>query len=68
MLLSLADMVQSAEGAPTRQEGEVYREISAQVNRQIAQLRSLETNDVVAFNRMMRELDVPAVVTGDMKR
>jgi hypothetical protein len=68
MLLSLADMVQSAEGAPTKQEGEVYREIAVQVNRQIAQLRSLETNDVVAFNRMMRELDVPAVVTGDMKR
>ena len=64
MLLSLADMVQSAEGAPTKQEGEVYRDIAAQVNRQIAQLRSLETNDVVAFNRMMRELDVPAVVTG----
>jgi hypothetical protein len=37
------------------------------VNRQIAQLRTLETNDVMAFNRMMRELDVPAVVTGDMK-
>jgi photosystem II stability/assembly factor-like uncharacterized protein len=67
MLLSLADMVQSAEGAPTKQEGEVYREIAAQVNRQIAQLRTLETNDVMAFNRMMRELDVPAVVTGDMK-
>ena len=64
MLLSLADMVQSAEGAPTKQEGDVYRDIAAQVERQIAQLRSLETNDVVAFNRMMRELDVPAVVTG----
>jgi hypothetical protein len=64
MLLSLADMVQSADGVPTKQEGEVYREIAAQVNRHIAQLRSLETNDVVAFNRMMRELDVPAVVTG----
>jgi photosystem II stability/assembly factor-like uncharacterized protein len=64
MLLSLADMVQSADGAPTKQEGEVYRTIAAQVERHIAQLRSLETNDVVAFNRMMRELDVPAVVTG----
>jgi photosystem II stability/assembly factor-like uncharacterized protein len=64
MLLSLADMVQSAEGAPTKQEGEVYRDIAAQVSRHIAQLRALEANDVVAFNRMMRELDVPAVVTG----
>src|SRR4029077_1634352 len=45
MLLSLADMVQSAEGAPTKQEGDVYRDIAAQVERQIAQLRGLETND-----------------------
>ena len=64
MLLSLAGMVQSSQSAPTKQEGEVYRDLSAQVARQIAQLRALETNEVAAFNRMMRELDVPAVVTG----
>jgi hypothetical protein len=64
MLLSLADMVQSADGAPTKQEADVYRDIAAQVTRHVAQLRSLESNDVAAFNRMMKELDVPAVVTG----
>ena len=64
MLLSLADMVQGAEGAPTKQEGEVYRDIAAQVGRHIARLRALESNEILAFNRMMRELDVPAVVTG----
>ena len=64
MLLSLADMVQSADGAPTKQEGEVYRDIAAQVDRHIAQLRALESTEILAFNRMMRELDVPAVVTG----
>jgi len=64
MLLSLADMVQSADGAPTKQETEVYRDLAAQVDRHIGQLRALETTDVMAFNRMMRELDVPAVVTG----
>jgi len=64
MLLSLADMVQSAEGAPTKQQGEVYRDIAAQVDRHIAQLHALESTEILAFNRMMRELDVPAVVTG----
>ena len=64
MLLSLADMVQSAEGAPTKQEGEVYRDVAAQVGRHLGQLRSLEANDVAAFNRIMRELEVPALVTG----
>jgi hypothetical protein len=64
MLLSLADMVQSSEGAPTAQETQVYRDLATQVERHLAQLRDLETTDVVAFNRMMRELDVPALVTG----
>jgi hypothetical protein len=64
MLLSLADMVQSAEGAPTKQQGELYRDIATQVGRHITQLHTLESTDIAAFNRMMRELDVPAVVTG----
>jgi photosystem II stability/assembly factor-like uncharacterized protein len=64
MLLSLADMVQSGEGAPTQQEAQVYREIAAQVERHVAQLRTLDTTDVAAFNRMMRELEVPALMTG----
>ena len=64
MLLSLADMVQSADGAPTAQEGEVYRDIAAHVARQLDQLRAIETTDVASFNRMMRELDVPGVVSG----
>ncbi|MFL5613413.1 MAG: glycosyl hydrolase [Gemmatimonadaceae bacterium] len=64
MLLSLADMVQSAEGAPTKQESEVYRDISTQVDRQLARLRNLESTDILAFNRMMKELDVPAIVSG----
>jgi hypothetical protein len=34
------------------------------VSRHVSALRALETNDVAAFNRMMRELEVPAVVTG----
>jgi len=64
MLLSLADMVQSAEGAPTKQEGDVYRDIAAQVSRHMTRLQTLESTDIVAFNRMMRELDVPSIVTG----
>ena len=64
MLLSLAGMVQSSQSAPTKQEVEVYRDLAMQVARHVTRLRALETNDVAAFNRMMRDLDVPAVVTG----
>jgi photosystem II stability/assembly factor-like uncharacterized protein len=64
MLLSLADMVQSADGAPTKQEGDIYRDIASKVSRQLAQMQTLESTDVAGFNRMMRDLDVPAVIIG----
>lgn len=63
MLLSLADMVQSAAGAPTAQEGEVYRDIAARVDAQLARARALETSDLAEFNQLLRELDVPVVMT-----
>ena len=62
MLLSLAEMVQSADAAPTTQEGEIYRDISAKVDVQLGRLRALQGTDLVAFNTLMRELNVPAVV------
>ena len=61
MLLSLADMVQSAEDAPTAQEGAVYRQLAAGVDAQLARLRDIEATDVAAFNRLMRDANAPAV-------
>jgi len=62
MLLSLAGMVQSADAAPTQQEGGIYREIAPKVDAQIARLRAIEANDLAAFNALMRELNVPAIL------
>ena len=62
MLLSLAGMVQSADAAPTEQEGAIYRDIAPKVDAQIARLRALEGTDLAAFNALMRELNVPAIV------
>jgi hypothetical protein len=62
MLLSLAGMVQSADAAPTAQEGGIYREIAPKVDQQIARLRAIESNDLAAFNALMKELNVPAVM------
>jgi photosystem II stability/assembly factor-like uncharacterized protein len=62
MLLSLAGMVQSADAAPTAQEGEIYRGIAPKVDAQLARLRALEGTDLAAFNTLMRELNVPAIV------
>jgi photosystem II stability/assembly factor-like uncharacterized protein len=62
MLLSLAGMVQSADAAPTAQEGAIYRDIAPRVDRQLARLRDIEASDLAAFNTLMKELNVPAVV------
>ncbi|HEV8236137.1 MAG TPA: hypothetical protein VGP84_16105, partial [Gemmatimonadaceae bacterium] len=62
MLLSLAGMVQSADAGPTAQEGAIYRDIAPKVDAQITRLHSIEATDVVAFNTLMKELNVPAVL------
>jgi photosystem II stability/assembly factor-like uncharacterized protein len=67
-LLSLNAMVQSADAAPTKQEQEVFQELSGRLDRELAQLASLETTDLAAFNRLLRDLSVPPVGTGSDKR
>ena len=62
MLLSLAGMVQSADAAPTAQEGGIYREIAPKVDVQITRLRAIESSDIAAFNNLLKELNVPAVM------
>ena len=62
MLLSLAGMVQSADAGPTAQESAVYQDIAPKVDAQLARLRGLEGSDLAAFNTLLRELNVPAVV------
>ena len=55
-------MVQSAEAAPTEQEGGIYREIAPKVDQQISRLRAVETADIGAFNNLLKELNVPGVM------
>jgi len=62
MLLSLAGMVQSADMAPTQQEGAIYRDIAPKVDAQLTRLRAIESTGLAAFNALMRELNVPAVL------
>ena len=62
MLLSLAGIVQSADAAPTEQEGAIYRDVAPKVDAQIERLRAIEGTELVAFNALMRDLNVPAIV------
>jgi hypothetical protein len=67
-LLSLNAMVQSADAAPTKPERDVYAQLSGKLDRELAALRAIETGELAAFNRMIRDLNVPAVGTGGAPR
>ena len=47
---------------PTQQEGAIYRDIAPKVDGQLTRLRAIESTDLAAFNALMRELNVPAVL------
>ncbi|MDB4884570.1 MAG: repeat-containing glycosyl hydrolase [Gemmatimonadetes bacterium] len=61
-LLNVNRMAHSYDRGPTEQGRAVLRDLSAQVDASIARLRAIEAGDVTAFNRMLDESRVPAVV------
>jgi hypothetical protein len=61
-LLTLNDMVQSADAAPTQAQLDSYTDLAGQTSRQRDRLAELERTELAAFNAMMKQLDVPAVV------
>ena len=60
-LAALASTVASADARPTEQAHAVHRELSALIDAQLATLERVLAEDVPAFNRLVREGDVPAV-------
>jgi photosystem II stability/assembly factor-like uncharacterized protein len=57
-----AMMVQYSEGAPTRQAREVFALLSNQVDEQLQKLEQVIETEVAAFNRLIRELAIPAII------
>ncbi|GAC1657840.1 MAG: hypothetical protein NVS4B3_24770 [Gemmatimonadaceae bacterium] len=60
-LLSLAAMVQSADAPPTTQEVAVFAELAAAVDAELTRLGAIKASDVVAFNKLVRDLNIPSV-------
>ncbi len=58
---SLLSTVTSTDVAPTTQSYEVFKELSAQLQVQLDQLHSIETSDVAAFNKLVRDQNIPAI-------
>jgi photosystem II stability/assembly factor-like uncharacterized protein len=60
-LAALAGVVASADAAPTDQSYAVYEELTRRINAQLEKLKQVMASDVPAFNKLVKEKDVPAV-------
>jgi photosystem II stability/assembly factor-like uncharacterized protein len=63
-LADLASTVASADAAPTAQSRAVYAELKARIDAELARLDRLMAEDVPAFNRLVRDKEIPAVQIG----
>jgi hypothetical protein len=61
-LAALGGVVASAESAPTAQSYAVYDEVVAGIDAQLQKLAQLMRSDVPAFNQLVRDQNIPAVV------
>jgi photosystem II stability/assembly factor-like uncharacterized protein len=60
-LAGLGSVVASADSAPTDQSYVLYEELSGKINIQLQKLDETIRTDLPAFNKLVREQDVPAV-------
>ncbi|HWN98840.1 MAG TPA: glycosyl hydrolase, partial [Blastocatellia bacterium] len=61
-LASLAGVVAQADAPPTEQSYVVFSELSARIDEQLQKLAAIMRTDLPAFNKLVREQDVPAVI------
>jgi photosystem II stability/assembly factor-like uncharacterized protein len=60
-LASLLSVVTATDIAPTSQSYEVFKELSAQLQVQLDQLKQIQGQDIAAFNKTVRDQDIPAI-------
>lgn len=61
-LAALAGVVGSAHAAPTKQEYELYDDLVSRIDIQLKHLQEVIDTEVAAFNTLVRETSVPAIV------
>jgi hypothetical protein len=66
-LAALGGEVQSADAAPTSQSYEVYDELVAQIDAQLAKLAQIVKTEVPAFNQLVKDQNIPAVTVKSEK-
>jgi hypothetical protein len=61
-LAALGGVASQSESAPNEQSFAVYEELVAEINAQLAKLAQIMKTDVPAFNQLVRDQNIPAVV------
>jgi hypothetical protein len=61
-LAALAGVVNSPDSAPNDQSYEVYQELTSQIDAELQKASAIMRTDVTAFNQLVKEQTVPAVV------
>lgn len=62
-LAALASLVDGSDDAPTSQAYDVYTDLTAKIDAQLAILASIRSQDIVAFNKAYSEKGLPVIVT-----
>jgi photosystem II stability/assembly factor-like uncharacterized protein len=62
-LATLGDLLARADAAPTQQMYGVFDDLSSRADRNLGRLKEVIETDVAAFNRMIREFEVPAIAS-----
>ena len=62
-LAALSSAVDSSDSPPTRQAYDVYNDLSAKIDTQLAALARIKTDEIAAFNRSYAEKNLPVIVT-----
>ena len=61
-LAALAGVVAASDAAPTEQSYAVYEELVGRINAQLQRLAEIMRADLPAFNKLVRDQDIPAVI------
>lgn len=67
-IAAVASSVGSADTRPTKQQYDVFAELSAKADAQLQIAKGLVSTDVSAFNKLVKEQDVPAVILKSERR
>jgi len=61
LLVALGGVVSSADAPPTRQDYEMYDELSKQADEQLAKWKEIVKTDLAAYNKLAQEKAIPAI-------